>query len=76
MHVKARSKVLFVLSNELHGISVTARKCLLGKTHVKSVNKATAALLPKNYNAKQKPGGKLLYNFLSSPWPHGNLTGV
>ena len=38
MHVKARSKVDFVLSNdELHGINVKARKYFLGKAHVKSV---------------------------------------
>ena len=51
MHVEARRKLDFVFSNdELHGINVKVRKCLLGETHVKSV-KATA-LLPRNYNAK------------------------
>ena len=50
MLVKARNKMDFILSNELRGINVTARKCLLGKAHVKSV-KATALLL-RNYNAK------------------------
>ena len=50
MHVEARSKVDLVLSNELHGINIKARKCLLDKTHVKSVK--AAALLPRNYNAK------------------------
>ena len=57
---------------------MSSKKMLIifSKTHVKSLNKATAALLIRNYNSKQKPGRPLLCNFLSSSWPHRNLTGV